>query len=157
MKAEYVNAFLQAAAYTLVQFGETKVETGSIVAKDEPIPAFEVGIFLGLVGDLAGEVIFSMSNQTAKGLASRMMMGQPVEQLTALEHSALGEFGNIVVGQGATRLSGQGLRLNLSPPIVVVGKGVQVRTHKVKTIAVKILLSFGDIEVNVGLAPKAEQ
>jgi chemotaxis protein CheX len=73
-----------------------------------------------------------------------------------MAQSALGEFGNIVSGGGATRLYDQGLKLNLSPPIVVVGKDVQIRTHKVKTIAVKVELSFGEVEVNVGLAPKLD-
>jgi chemotaxis protein CheX len=155
MKAEYINPFLQSTAYTLIQFGEENPHIGEIVAKDAPIPTFQVGIFLGLVGDLIGEIIFSMNSQTGRGLASRMM-GRTVEKLTELEHSALGEFGNIAAGGGSTRISSQGLRLNLSPPIVVVGDDVAVRTHKVKTIAVKIVTSFGDIEVNVGLAPKQE-
>ncbi len=150
MKAEYLNAFLQSAAYTLEQFGEKNLKAGDVTLKQTPIPSFQVGVFLGIVGDLLGEIIFSMSQETAKGLASRMM-GQPATTLSPLEQSALGEFGNMTAGGGVTRLSAQGLRLHLSPPIVIVGEEVNVRTHKVKTIAVKVDLSFGEIEVNVGL------
>ena len=155
MKVEYINAFLNSAAYVLDQFGETSIETGTVSVKDEPIPSFEVGIVLGIVGDLVGEVILSMSQDTARGLAGKMMMmGGPSESLGTMEQSALGEFGNIVSGGALTRLYDGGVKLNISPPIVITGKAVTVQTHKVKTIAVEIKASFGVIETNVGLHEK---
>ena len=154
MKVEYINAFLNSAAYVLDQFGEESIETGSITVKDEPIPSLEVGIILGIVGDLVGEVIISMSEDTAKALAGKMMMGGPAEELGMMEQSALGEFGNMVSGGAVTRLYDAGVKLNISPPIVISGQAVNVQTHKVQTIAVEIKPSFGVIETNVGLHEK---
>lgn len=155
MKVEYVNAFLNSAAYVLAQFGEDTIDVGSISVKDEPIPSFEVGIVLGIVGDLVGEVIFSMSDLVARNLAGKMMMGDTVESLSGMELSALGEFGNIVAGGAVTRLYDQGVKLSISPPLVITGSGICVKTHKIKTIAVEIRPSFGIIEANVGLHEKS--
>jgi chemotaxis protein CheX len=66
---------------------------------------------------------------------------------------AIGEIGNIVVGDARRSLIQDGYSLNISVPTVVVGSGHKIsRASSVPCIGIPFTTPFGDFEVNVGLA-----
>ena len=65
---------------------------------------------------------------------------------------AIGEIGNIVVGDARRSLIQDGHQLNISIPTVVIGVGHKIsRSGDVPCIAIPFTTEFGDFEVNVGL------
>lgn len=72
-------------------------ELGELVGGDETVLA---GIYLGVEGDIGGNMMFLLSIPSAKYLVSKLMMGMetPGEEFTDMERSALQEVGNIITG-----------------------------------------------------------
>lgn len=72
-------------------------ELGDLVGGDETVLA---GIYLGVEGDIGGNMMFLLSVPSAKYLVSKLMMGMetPGEEFTDMERSALQEVGNIITG-----------------------------------------------------------
>ena len=65
---------------------------------------------------------------------------------------AIGEIGNIVVGDARRALIQDGYSLSISIPTVVVGAGHKIsRSGGIPCIAIPFTTEFGDFEVNVGL------
>lgn len=72
-------------------------ELGELVGGDETVLA---GIYLGVEGDIGGNMMFLLSIPSAKYLVSKLMMGMetPGDEFTDMERSALQEVGNIITG-----------------------------------------------------------
>ena len=72
-------------------------ELGDLVGGEEAVLA---GIYLGVEGDVGGNMMFLLSIPSAKYLVSKLMMGMetPGEEFTEMERSALQEVGNIITG-----------------------------------------------------------
>ena len=52
----------------------------------------DITAVVGMVGQVRGNIAYSMAEDTAKKIVSAMMMGMPVEELDEMGRSALGEF-----------------------------------------------------------------
>lgn len=72
-------------------------EIGELVGGEETVLA---GIYLGVEGDIGGNMMFLLSIPSAKYLVSKLMMGMesPGEDFSEMERSALQEVGNIITG-----------------------------------------------------------
>ena len=72
-------------------------EIGDLVGGEETVLA---GIYLGVEGDIGGNMMFLLSIPSAKYLVSKLMMGMesPGEDFSEMERSALQEVGNIITG-----------------------------------------------------------
>ena len=66
------------AALCLEKLGKTKVSKGTLSLASSPIAGMDVNTVIGVTGDILGQVIFSMSTDTAQKLASVMLMGLPL-------------------------------------------------------------------------------
>lgn len=151
MDVKLVAPFVEGVANILPQFGFTQVRRGKLVLKEKLIVTKDVNVVIDLNMDLQGNVAYAMDEVTAKQLASRMMLGMPVDELNELAQSAVAELVNMVAARAVTMLEGIGKRVNISPPILVMGKNVIVRMSRVKTLAVEVVTEVGTIEVNIGL------
>ena len=151
MDVKLVAPFVEGVANILPQFGFTQVRRGKLVLKEKLVVTKDVNVVIDLNMDLQGNVAYAMDEATAKQLASRMMMGMPVDELNELAQSAVAELANMVAARAVTMLEGIGKRVNISPPILVMGKNVTVRMSRVKTLAVEVVTEVGTIEVNIGL------
>ncbi|SDF28131.1 chemotaxis protein CheX [Sporolituus thermophilus] len=151
MDVKLVAPFVEGVANILPQFGFTQVRRGKLALKDKLIVTMDVNVLIGLNMDLHGNVAYAMDEATAKKVASRMMMGMPVDELNELAQSAVAELANMVAAQAVTILEGIGKRVNISPPTLVMGKNVTVRMSRVKTLVVEMITEDGTIEINIGL------
>jgi chemotaxis protein CheX len=92
-----------------------------------------------------------MPERLACRIASNMLM----EEISAMNRSvedAIGEIGNIVVGDARRTLMQDGHSLNISIPTVVIGAGHRIsRPGNIPCIAIPFSTDFGGFEVNVGL------
>jgi chemotaxis protein CheX len=80
------------------------------------------------------------------------MLMEEIQEMNQAVQDAIGEIGNIVVGDARRLLIQEGFHLNISIPTVVMGKGhVISRSGDVPCIAIPFRTEHGDFEVNVGL------
>lgn len=150
---DYVKAFVHAAEHVL---GMTINET-----PDKGTPAFQVeptfnlqnvNVFLGITGDVEGQVNFGMDMPTALGIASAMMM-EEVTVLDEISISALQELSNMISGNATVVLSESRMKLDITPPSLVMGKDMTATWHKTRALAVPLKLSCGVLTVTAGICP----
>ena len=97
MNEKYINPFLQAFVNIMPQFGLTEISRRSVSLKGRTIKSPGVIVIIGLLGEVKGNVIYGMTEEDAKKVASAMMMGMPVNDLDELAQSAISELVNITI------------------------------------------------------------
>ncbi|MBQ3852525.1 MAG: chemotaxis protein CheC [Lachnospiraceae bacterium] len=95
-------------------------DVGNAIGGEEQIM---VGVFLGVEGDITGSMLFLVEQKSAKYLINKVMMGMgdPGEEFTEMELSAMQEVGNIITGAYLNSLSTlTNLKIFPSPPALTV-------------------------------------
>lgn len=151
MKVEFVNPFVSAAFMVLEKVGKTKVSKGTLSLATSPIAGMDVNTVIGVTGDILGQVIYSMSTDTAQKLASVMLMGLPIVDFDEIAKSAISELGNIITGNAATELGNNGFCCNITPPSLFMGKEVKVSIKDLQILVIPVITDFGDINIYVAL------
>ena len=149
MNVTYINPFLEALTKVLDQFGVANTDIGKLEKKERMLVTLDVTAIVGLVGDIKGNVAYSLSQETAKKIIATMMPGRPVTDFDVLARSAIGELSNMVSGRASILLSNMGVNIDISPPSIIVGEEIVFIISPVQSIAVNMDTSAGRIEVNI--------
>lgn len=147
MDAKYINVFLEAFVKTLEQFGVGGIKRTNIKKKSKLYVDSEVSTIILLNGGIHGNIVLSMSQDTAKSLASAMMMGMSVSIIDEIAKSAIGELSGMIAGTSSTMMVPLGVSLQISPPMVILQPG---DINAYETIAVDFETQLGKIELNIG-------
>ena len=151
MNVAYVNPFIESTLRSLDMMAGIKADKTGLALKEDLITTFDISAIIGLTGETSGSIIISMPEKLACKVASNMLM-EEIPTLNKSVEDAIGEIGNIVVGDARRALIQEGHSLNISIPTVVIGAGHKIsRSGDVPCIAIPFTTSFGDFEVNVGL------
>lgn len=151
MDEKYINSFINSITGVFASFGLGEIVSGSIYKKDSFTCRYNLTTIIGLSGNIKGNVALSMPYDTARKIASVMMMGMEVTEIDEISVSALGEITNMVCGQAVMELSSQNLTIDITPPTIIHGDKMKAYISQVETIVVEISLSLGNIELNLGL------
>lgn len=151
MDVAYINPFIESTVRSLDMMAGIKAEKVGLELKEDHITAYEISTIIGLTGETSGSIVISMPTKLACKIASNMLM----EEINAINQNvedAIGEIGNIVVGDARRLLIQDGFSLSISVPTVVIGKGHRIsRSGDIPCIAIPFKTDFGEFEVNVGL------
>jgi Predicted inhibitor of MCP methylation, homolog of CheC len=150
MDVNYINPILASFVNVLPQLGLSKVEKKGISLKGKFIESPGVIIIVGIVGDIKGNVIYGMSVEAAKKIASTMMMGMPVNEFDELAQSAISELTNMLTANVATNFSNDDIIINISTPTLVHGKFTANATTD-KVVCVEMGVDEMIIEVNISM------
>ena len=151
MQIQYINPFIESATNILEQIAGISSERGELSLRSSTQARYEVAAVLGIVGEVRGQVVYSMSMTTAKGVASQMMGGIQVEEFDEIAKSAIAELGNMITGNASTLLEKQGIRCSISPPTLITGHEIHVSAVKIQTLIVPLNTDVGILEIAVGL------
>lgn len=149
MDVKFVNPFLEAFLSVMPQIGFNKIEKKRIYLKDRNIKSIGVMINIGILGDIKGNIIYSMDMESAKKIASKMMMGAPIEELDDMAQSAISELTNMLTANAAIKLSEIGTNINISTPTLIYGEDFGVKLNADKTLAIEVLIDDTPVEVNI--------
>lgn len=151
MKAEHLNFFLTSAGSVISSMcGETPAFRKPFL-RESSYSIDDLNVIIGVTGGLRGQMIMSMSKQTAKNVASKMMGGMEVLELDEIALSAIGELGNMIAGNSGRLLGEAQVNIDIAPPAVLEGSGVRV-SNQIPTISVPLVGEFGQIEIALSLA-----
>lgn len=155
MDVKFINPFLDALVSVLGSFGVTDIKRGSIQKKENMHVNMDITSLIGLVGGVRGNIAYSFSQDTARQIVSKMMMGAPVIEFDEVSRSAIGELANIITGTASGIISGmmseKGTVVDTTPPSIIFGRDIYFMISSVPTIAIGMDTQFGKIEVNIGL------
>ena len=150
MRAEFINPFLQAATEVLEsELGNAPLR-GSIGLQRSAYTSDDVTAVVAVTGEIAGMVMFAMTEETARAMVGRMM-GQDFPELDALAQSGIAEIGNVITGRAAILLAEAGFPSDLAPPMLLVGRGTMISTLDVQRLVIPLETELGKIEIQVAL------
>ncbi|WP_028562145.1 chemotaxis protein CheX [Paenibacillus pinihumi] len=119
MKAEFINPFLESAKIVIEQMIMIRPETGELQVKDVRMVEEYIWIHIGMSGQIAGDVMFGLSEQVALKIVSAMMGGYVITEIDEMSKSAISELGNMISGNASTLLFNQGVKVDITPPKVL--------------------------------------
>lgn len=151
MDVKMINPFIDAIMTIMPQLGFENIVKGKLSVGDQFVESKGITILVGLTDQLRGNIAYNMTEGTAMQIASKMMMGMPVASLDDLAQSAISELTNMVTGNAATSFEKEGLRVDISPPSLVVGEKFRVKVSSTKFIIVEMVVDSLVIELNIGL------
>lgn len=146
IKAEQINPFLMSAKQVLQQVCQIDVQIGTISKDNFSISGEPLFIMLGITGEISGQVCIVMDDEVAMDVASRMMMGMPVVEIDDMAKSALSELGNMVMGNAATILSNNNIRIDITPPTLLIGSAT-LSSPDIAIIKVPLLYQNHEIKL----------
>ena len=91
-----------------------------------------------------------MSEATALAIVGQMM-GQSFSQLDALARSGVGELGNVITGRAGVLLERAGVRAEIAPPMLIVGRGGLMSSLDIPRLVVPLQTGAGPIDLQIAL------
>lgn len=150
MDVNHINPIIESFMTVMPQIGMQDVKRLGISVKDRAIESPGVVIIVGLVGDIKGNIIYGMSNDDAKKIASDMMMGKEVAEFDELAQSAVSELTNMLTATVATNYFEQGINVNISTPTLIYGEFIANASID-KVLCIQMQVNEAIVEVNVSL------
>ena len=151
MNVAFINPFIEATLRSLEMMASISAEKTGLELREDHITAYEISSIIGITGETSGSVVISMPERLACRIASNMLM-EEITVMNRMVEDAIGEIGNIVVGDARRSLMQEGFNLTISIPTVVIGAGHRIsRPGNIPCIAIPFTTEYGDFEVNVGL------
>ncbi|MBI9011081.1 MAG: chemotaxis protein CheX [Clostridiales bacterium] len=151
MRVEYINPFIKASTEVLKMIAQIDFTTGKPYMKSSPFTPSSVLIVVGITGAIQGQAVISMSKELAMGVASKMMMGMPVNELDEMSKSALSELGNMIMGNAATLLYNEKVHVDITPPTLMVGDGITISSSTMTTIGVPLNSELGTMNFDISI------
>ncbi|MCY6371670.1 chemotaxis protein CheX [Clostridium ganghwense] len=149
MDVKLVNPFIESFLTVMPQLGFSDIKKHGVSIKDKKLKSIGVMIILGIVGNIKGNVVYGMNIESAKKIASKMMMGMPVNELDDMAQSAISELSNMVTANASMNFSNIGINTNISTPTLMYGKDFEVKMNADKVLCVGILVDNIPIEINI--------
>jgi chemotaxis protein CheX len=150
MRTELVNPFLLAAGEVLASEAGVKVSRGPLSLERDVYETDHVTVLVSVIGEVWGMAFYGMSQDTAKGILSRML-GQEVTAFDELAQSGIGELGNVITGKATTKLAEQGYNANISVPTLIIGKGSRISTLDIGRLVIPLQTELGVVRLDLAL------
>lgn len=117
-KLKYITTILNSSIDSLKGLLPMSVNIQSPSLITEPYSQKELGVLIGLIGDLNGKIMIDSQTSTFREIGTQMF-GMPIEG--ELLESFTGEFGNMFAGKLCTLLDQHSLELDITTPTVMTG------------------------------------
>lgn len=117
--SKHIQTILNGTIHALKSILPMNIDVKSPTITSEPYEQHEMGVLIGIIGDIKGRVIIDSSPSTF-GAIGGAMFGMPLEG--EMLESFTGEFGNMIAGNLCTHAGQNDLELDITPPTVMVGK-----------------------------------
>lgn len=151
MDVNLINPFVSALGEVLPQLGFQSITRGNLAIKEQMVDSRGVTVLIGMTNQIRGNIAYNMTEQTAKKLASIMMMGMPVAEMDSLAQSAISELVNMVTANATMKFEQQGLVVDISPPSLVMGHDFKAKLSDGRFLSLELLVDSEPLELNVKL------
>ncbi len=151
MDIKYINSFISGFLNVTSMLGISGLQRTGLGKKAKLRTDNDINIIIGLVGDIRGNVVLAMQEATACKIASAMMGGMPVEKFDTMPRSAISELTNMMAGNSASQLEGQGVKVNITPPTLIHGQKMISLISQVETIMVEFNGNEGPVQINIAI------
>jgi chemotaxis protein CheX len=151
MDAKLVNPFVDAFMSVMPQMGFPEPKRSKMYVREKNAVSLGVSVVVGFTKQIRGNVVYNMGADTAKFIASTMMMGMPVNELDGMAQSAISEMSNMLTANAATNLTGMGLEVDISTPSLTVGEKFKVKICEAQYLTVEMDLGGHLVELDIAV------
>ncbi len=151
MDAKLVNPFVDAFTTVMPQMGFPEPKRVNLNVQEKNAVSLGVAVIVGFTKQIRGNIVYNMDEETAKFIASQMMMGMPVNEFDAMAQSAISEMSNMLTANAATNLAGLGMEVDISTPSLTIGQGFQVKISDDKYLTVTMDLGGHTVELDIAV------
>ncbi|KHM52747.1 chemotaxis protein CheX [Anaerovibrio lipolyticus DSM 3074] len=151
MDVKLVNPFIDAFTTVLPQMGFPTPQRTGMTVNNQNAVSQGVAVIVGFTKEIRGNVVYNMSEDTAKFIASTMMMGMPVENFDEMAQSAISEMSNMLTANAATNLTALGLEVDISTPSLTVGSDFQIKISNEQYLCVVMDISGHQVEIDIAV------
>ncbi len=151
MDAKLVNPFVDAFTTVMPQMGFPEPKRVNLNVQEKNAVSLGVAVIVGFTKQIRGNIVYNMDEETAKFIASQMMMGMPVNEFDAMAQSAISEMSNMLTANAATNLAGLGMEVDISTPSLTIGQGFQVKISDDKYLTVSMDLGGHMVELDIAV------
>lgn len=149
MDLAMMNPFIESFEAVMPQLGFGGTRRGDLSFSEQQVEFTGVMVIVGIVGAVRGNVVYCLGLESAKAIASTMMMGMPVEELDEMSKSALSELANMLAATAATNFSEIGLPIEISTPTLLDGDSVKVKMSAGQTLCVQLYVDDIPVDINI--------
>lgn len=150
MDAKLVNPIIDAFMEVMPQMGFPMPKRLRFYLQDRTVISNGVMLIVGFTKQMEGKVIYNMTADTAKYIASTMMMGVPVTKFGELVQSALREMSNMLTARAATNFSKLGFEVDITTPELIIGEEESIKSNGAQYLMVE--MELGEYTVDIALA-----
>ena len=151
MDAKLVNPFIDAFTSVMPQIGFPVPTRTKLYVKEKHAVSLGVSVIVGFTKQIRGSVVYNMTEDTAKFIASTMMMGMPVAEFDAMAQSAISEMSNMLTANAATNLTGMGLEVDISTPNLSIGESFKIKISDAQYLTVEMDLGGHLVELDIAV------
>lgn len=151
MDVKLVNPFIDAFTTVMPQMGLPVPERTGMGVADQNISSKGVAVLVGFTKEIRGNVVYNMSEDTAKFIASTMMMGMPVENFDEMAQSAISEMSNMLTANAATNLTALGKEVDISTPSLTVGTDTKLKISNGQFLTVTMDIGGHPVEIDIAI------
>lgn len=116
--SKHIQTILNSSIHSLKTILPMELNIQSPSMLSEPYIQKEIGVLIGLFGDIKGRVIIDSTSSTFSSIGEKMF-GMPLEG--EMLESFTGELGNMFAGNLCTHVGEQSFNVDITPPTVLVG------------------------------------
>ena len=138
MDAKLVNPIIDAFMEIMPQMGFPTPKRQRIYLQDRNVISNGVMLVVGFTRQMQGKVVYNMTADTAKYIASTMMMGVPVTKFGELVQSALREMSNMLTARAATNLTKLGLEVDITTPELIISEDHTIKISDAQYLTVEM-------------------
>ena len=151
MDAKLVNPIIDAFMDVMPQMGFPMPKRLRVYLQDRNVISNGVTLTLGFTNQMHGKVIYNMTEDTARYIASTMMFGVPVTKLGDMAKSALREVSNVLTARAAMGFSQMGLEeVDITTPQLELGEDQTIRISDEQFLTVE--MDLGGHRMDIALA-----
>lgn len=151
MDAKLVNPFIEAFVAVMPMLGFEPPKKTNMVVKNKYAVSRGVVVMVGFTKQLRGNVVYNMEDETARFIASTMMMGMPVPEFDAMAQSAISELSNMLSANAATNLTQMGLDVDISTPNLTIGEGFSLKISESQYLVIDMDLQGHSVEIAISV------
>lgn len=120
MKAEHLNSFIQGAQNVISSICSENAGLGKLFTKQPPYKSEDISVIIGILGELQGDVIFTMNKNMAMFFASKLMKDMDNSMVEQMWESAISEVTNMISGKVSSVFFGNGTTIDITPPTLLL-------------------------------------
>ena len=154
MDAKLVNPIIDAFMEVLPQMGFPMPRRKRIYLQDRNVISSGVTLTVGFTRQMEGKVVYNMTADTARYVASTMMFGVPVEKFNDMAQSALREMSNMLTARAATNFAKLGVEVDITTPELIIEEDYAIKISDAHFLTVE--MEIGGHRIDIALSVDRE-